>query len=234
MEQDETSHKADAFWMPMAGRLDRVRVQVVDREPSPVSAEAQAAWDARVRANPKLFDGPILSFVRVEAEGDGWLIEAKVESYMRLVTRVGGVCHLAVTGVLRSGSQVLLGRRAEQTGVHPGAWEFVPAGGMEVPRGDMLRGEAFGEQFEAELKEEIGGALMVERETGGPRLLGLVVDPSVPSADVVIEARVARGGPAVEGGWEHDELRWVEVGALASFAREMRCIPTVAAIARAL
>jgi len=214
-----------AVWLPLNADLDELRLRIVSRNPCSVDAPSLSKWASLAEDNPRLFDGPILSFRRLEDE----TIEAGVESYMRLITRQPGVCHLAVTGVLERNGSVLLGLRSEQSGVHPGVWEFVPSGGMEVPMADLLTGDAFFAQLIDELNEEVAGW-----SVSSPRVMGLVIDPAVPSCDLVIRASARPNAEADQGSWEHLKLAWVEVGDLSAFAASKPCIPTVAPIAAAL
>lgn len=238
----------DAVWFPLSCGLNELRVCIDCREPSPLDAASEELWAGLCENNPRLFDGPILSFVRLE----GRTIHARVESYKRLVTHQPGVCHLSVTGVLERASQqeqtrsVLMGLRSESSGVHPGMWELVPSGGLEVPRDDQISGDAFMAQLIGELHEEVGLNWSLE----SPRILGLVIDPTVPSCDVVIRASVPGDMGTTQnilsaGSWEHTELRWVQLGVggrggrvgggeLDEFLGEQPCIPTVPAITRAL
>ncbi len=214
-----------AVWLPLNADLDELRLRIVSRDLCPVDAPSLARWARLAENNPRLFDGHILSFRRLEGE----TIEAGVESYMRLITRQPGVCHLAVTGVLERDGSVLLGLRSLESGVHPGVWEFVPSGGMEVPMVDSITGDAFLAQLIDELNEEVAGW-----SVSSPRVMGLVIDPVVPSCDLVIRASARPNRDADTGSWEHHELAWVAVGDLAAFAASKPCIPTVMPIAAAL
>ncbi len=214
-----------AVWLPLSAELDELRLQIVSRGVCPVDEPSRVRWARLAENNPRLFDGPILSFRRLEGE----TIEAGVETYMRLITRQPGVCHLAVTGVLERDGSVLLGLRSQESGVHPGVWEFVPSGGMEVPLVDSLTGDAFLAQLIDELNEEVAGW-----SVSSPRLMGLVIDPVVPSCDLVIRVNARPNADADTRSWEHHELLWVAVGDLAAFAASKPCIPTVVPIMAAL
>ncbi len=222
-----TAH--EAIWLPLSCGLDELRLNIVSREPSAMDAASEQRWVDLCAHNPRLFDGPILSFVKL----DSHTINARVESYRRLVTHQPGVCHLSVTGVLECAGSVLMGLRSPESGVHPGVWEFVPSGGLDVPLANSIPGSVFLEQVMAELHEEVGANWEIRQ----PRLLGLVVDPSVPSADVVLRAEVqceSKPAQPPQASWEHTELRWVGIDGLNEFLGDQPSIPTAAAIARAL
>lgn len=220
--------------MPLSCGLDELHLSIVSREPSAVDDASEQQWAKLCAHNPRLFDGPILSFVRLESDTAGHTIQARVESYQRLVTHQIGVCHVSVTGVLECAGSVLMGLRSPESGVHPCVWEFVPSGGLDVPPTDVTTGSIFLEQLSAELREEVGAAWVIRQ----PVVLGLVVDPSVPSADVVLRAKVqleaAEPSKMSPASWEHTELQWVGLKELTGFLSEQPCIPTVHAIARAV
>jgi hypothetical protein len=218
------AHKA--FMQAVDVPLHLLKLVIDDRQPPGVPAEAQRVWNAMVAANPRLFNGPILSFDRL----DGDELCARSDTYQRLVTHQPGVCHLAVTGVLMDQNSVLLGKRTGQTPVHPQAWEFVPSGGLDVPKKRAQDATIFWKQLLEEMSEEVGTGWQLSMN----RVLGLVIDPTVPSADVVIVADVVSRGEASAQAWEHQELRWVRVEDLGSFVRTNACIPTVEPIACAL
>lgn len=217
---------SETLFQPIALPLHLLHLHIDHSKPPEPSPEALDRWNELTRTTPRLFNGPILSFTRFEDD----TIHARVDSYQRLVTREPGVCHLSVTAVLRHRGKTLLGKRSAHTAVHPDVWELAPSGGLDVPKADRTDARVFWTQLLEEMNEEIGPGWSL---TPG-EILGLVIDPSVPSADLVITADVTSEGPAVNDRWEHDELRWVPLRELAEFARTNPCIPTVAPLAQAM
>lgn len=97
-------------------------------------------------------------------------------------------------------------------------WEFAPAGGLHSVEGPAVLGmpqvlRALG----SELEEEVGmGSLLL-----WARVVGLLVDASACSVDVIVRARLANGTPvpAVRGehDWEYSSVRWVPVEGFRAF-----------------
>lgn len=206
----------------------RVRV-VIERGRADADARLDAAWARRVRANPRLFDGPMLAVV--EVDGPAGRVVCRPDRYRRLAVpeeEGGGALLLAVRGVItgRDGSgreHVLLARRGEQSRMYGGMWEVAPAGGVDPP-GDG-RGELGVEDLAAELSRELREETGLEDALAGARVACLCHDRAARSLDVVLRCAVA-GLPELPGGasegadsWEVRGACWTPVDEVAALER---------------
>lgn len=194
-------------------------------------ARVNQVWAELCRANPRLFDGRILSVVSLDAAVGR--IVARRESYKRLAVCgvvPTGVEQLGVTGIIRGRDEsgvehVLLGRRGEQTRTHGGLWELAPSGGMEPPEGggsvnlgpaDVLQTLAH------ETREELGVTLDWSR--GGGAVIAVYRDTIASNADLVVQTHVVGGidpsrPPGISGAWEYTQTRWLPVREVREFDR---------------
>ncbi len=122
-----------------------------------------------------------------------------------------GVKGLCVVPDPNTGAAALVaGRRSRRSSTYPGAWEYLPGGGVDVidppidPLGTLKR----------ELREEIG----IEGEVD-PIALAILEDREVGTWEVVYRARI-KDLPERPPGWEHDELRAVTPDSLPEPASE--------------
>lgn len=193
-----------------------VRV-TIRREPTPAEAGAETPigreWAGQREANPRLFNGPVLSVVSLDPPLGH--IACRRETYQRLVVQprvATGVRMLAVTGVLLAtggdGTEhVLFGRRAPGVRIYGGQWELGPSGGVAAPPAavEELTERDLAEQLADEVEEEIG-----LRVSGGAPV-AVVRDRVACSDDVCLLLHVgpleaARAAPA---NWEYTEVAWV-------------------------
>lgn len=226
----------EASFLHLGCGVGEVTIVVDETAPPPPSAEVLRRWEDAARANPRLFNGPILRFLAFDERAR--VIRAAVDTYQRYAMHERrrppaeparperDVFHLAVTGVVTvreqtGGDAVLLGRRGEQTLLYPGMWEHAPGGGLDSTDvyGQLLR----------EMEEELGlGGLADEDVRGelleapGPGdLLGLAADPNAPSLDLVVRVRVRPGAERrLAPNWEYGETRFVPVAQLGEFVRQ--------------
>ncbi len=201
-----------------------LRIVVIPGAPTPASAEVVAAWEAMGAANPRLYNGPVLSVVSIDLERAE--ITCRRDEFRRLAVQPRvrtGVRVLSVTGVVTSRDasgreHVLLGRRGVSTRVYPGLWELGPAGGIPVPAPTIreLDERAIREQVLAEAAEEVGIALRP-----GP-IVALARDWIACSDDIVVRCEADGVGSVGSPGspWEYDETRWVPVVEVPAFDRE--------------
>ncbi len=203
-----------AVWAWPRGREVAIRIE---DGPAPAVDEAavEAEWGRQCAANPRLFDGPILSAVRIEP---GEPIRARRDSYKHLAVQPAidcGVEQLSVTGVVmmrdESGAdRVFLGRRGTQTAVYPGLWELGPSGGVEPPplgRASLCEGDLI-EQVQREFAEETGYQVPL----AGVHPHALCQDLRARSCDIVFVCRVGELGekPAADAErWEYERFDWV-------------------------
>ena len=168
--------------------------------------DVDARWDSLRAANPKYFDGSLLQVLGTSRNGHGGVqIHAQECSYRFYAVqkatseRAGldcGVRPLGVKAIAVRGDEVLVGRRSSRVAFYPGAWEFVPGGGLEP-------GVAPAEMVRRELREEAG----VEAASP-PIAVALLYDPGALTWEVVHRLELwADARP--EHGWEYEELRFV-------------------------
>lgn len=231
-----------------------VRVDIAgDRAPLDTAAEAaiDALWDIRAAANPRLFNGPVLSFAGFMRTTGA--IEAWRDEYRRLVCQQAGdgvepidtgLVQLSVTGVLLARDEagfehVLLGRRAAATRIYANMWELAPSGGVDPPGKSVTTLDEMDlwRALRLEITEELD--LPVEPNPG--EVVALAEDRHARSCDVVfrvplvrhVEELVAMG--STEPGasrWEYDSVRWVATDELAAFISTEPVIPPTAALFR--
>ncbi|MEM9373059.1 MAG: NUDIX domain-containing protein [Planctomycetota bacterium] len=226
--------------------MSGVRVETIDcpirirvsREPLTLSDDEQQtidrAWDRLCQANPRYFNGRILSFESFD-RGSGIASARDVEYRLHAVreTMNSGVRFFGVTGLLAAveddQTRYLLGRRGASVHEYPGLWEFAPCGGIDPPPDrDLLTTGAIIGELCREASEELG----IDLSQASPKPLALVHDEPVGSTDLVL--RIELGArPAITTGWEYPETRWLtldEVRAL-HHATGGGVIPTTLAMA---
>ena len=214
-----------AVWPWPAGRELSVRIEPApDQRDDPARAQAvDAEWRRRCAANPRLFDGQILSIVRIEP---GEPIRARRDSYKSLTVQPEietGVEQLSVTGVVLSrdesgAEQVFLGRRSGQTRVYAGMWELGPSGGIDPPPANRpdLSEQYLIEQLRREFAEETGCASPLS----DIRAAAVCQDFTARSHDIVFTCRAENLRPSPESHpdrWEYDRAQWVPVRDIAQF-----------------
>lgn len=208
------------------------------------------AWQAVRDANPRAFNGPILSADSFDPETN--TIPAQRNEYRRLAvwpTLDAGATQLGVTGVLIANDHdatphVLLGMRSHETRVYGGCWELAPSGGVDPPptTEDHLDDADLWRALRLEITEELG--LPVEPDPARP--VAVASDPIGRSLEVVIEQRLSRtveeliamASPGEEGEgssrWEYEQTRWIPLDQIAAFdaAESTRIIPPTRALLR--
>ncbi|MCC6952162.1 MAG: NUDIX hydrolase [Phycisphaerales bacterium] len=195
-----------------------VRV-TIGRDAAPAEAAADTPigreWASQRDANPKLFNGQVLSVVSLDpALGH---IACRRDSYQRLVVQPRiqtGVRMLAVTGVLlatdaHGARHVLFGRRGPGVRIYGGQWELGPSGGVSAPPASVqeITERGLAEHLADEVEEEIG-----LRVSGGVPV-AVVRDRHACSDDVCMLLHLGplaalRASPA---NWEYTEVAWVPV-----------------------
>ncbi|MCX4586541.1 NUDIX domain-containing protein [Streptomyces sp. NBC_01481] len=146
--------------------FDADRLRLVEAPPTRLSPEDRRAmddaWDAAVRANPALFDGPVAACTDLEREGPQGLALTWVRATYRLyaLRRVPGASvrlpslFVAVAQPADDG-RLLVGRMAPWT-TSPGRWQL-PGGSVEPPPdGEPLDVAALRSHAARELTEETG------------------------------------------------------------------------------
>ncbi len=198
------------------------RVRLTPGAAPPISGAAAARWADMCRANPRHFDGPLLSVVTFDSDANEVL--ARRDGYARLAVQPQvrtGVQQLSITAVLlardASGREhVLLGRRSRETRIFGGMWEVGPSGGLPPPPASIeeLPASAILNHAADEVAEEVGLTIT----TG--RAVAYLRDESAHSDDICIACDVGplesvfAAGPA---NWEYTETRWTPTDTIAQF-----------------
>jgi hypothetical protein len=216
-----------------------LRVSLSPEAGPETDAAVEDAWAAMCKQNSRLYDGPVLSVLGLDA-GQGGIdaIRAGRDTYKRLVVQPAvktGTELLAVTGVLtaRDGhgrEWTLLIRRGKGTRIYGNMWELGPSGGIDLP-GLALTPQAQGpvsigtaeilDQLKSEMHEEIGSDWPI----GVSRPVALVRDLKACSIDIVVwveldaPVETMRPGGSIAD-WECAEAKWVRVSGLPDFDRE--------------
>jgi 8-oxo-dGTP pyrophosphatase MutT (NUDIX family) len=210
--------------------------------PAPLTPAVRARWQTLCAANPRLFNGPTLSFSHAVRTPSGTTLHARRDHYANLAVRPDvptATQQLSVTGVLiardhHGREHVALGQRSPATRVYPNLWELAPSGGLDpAPPGQSVLDEAdVHRQLALEIAEELG--LPIAPSDAGVRTepVCLCHDPVAHSTDVVVRVELPRtleevvaltGAHAAGGaGWEYVSVRWVGVDEVARFVRALR------------
>ncbi len=212
------------------GRRDRgawdVRIDVHDTELCDDGLD-EAEWARRCAANPRLFNGPMLSAERIDPEAG--TISARRGWYKQLVLGMPGVRLLAVMGVVvarreRGELCTLIGKRSHNTRLYGGRWELAPAGGLDpvperrVTRAMMLR------QLAEETREELG----IEAKARSADVIALVQNGESRSVDVVVRVEPEASVEALRArlpdraSWEYERLLWLPLSRADGFVARRR------------
>ena len=188
-------------------------------------------------ANPRLFDGPILSLAGFDP--DSGRVVCRRTSYRWLAVRDDvetGVALVAVNGVVtardRAGHEhYLLARRSPRTWKYGGLWELSPAGGLEPARDGPLPLGRLVDQLRHELLEEAG----IDDPLADARPIGFYRDTAAHSFNVVFRAHLSRRLEEIVAAtrgthWDTDATRWVPAASLPAFLEQHRAIHACGAI----
>lgn len=221
-----------------ASSLPGLSVRIDPHAPPAASAEVKREWALMCDANPRLHDGPVLSVVWFDPDGEAML--ARPDTYQRLAVQPRvrtGVRMLGVTALLaardeRGREHLLLGRRGERTRIYGGMWELGPAGGLDSWHAGQqeIDPAAIVDQAADEVMEEVG------LEVAGGSIVGVVRDDIACSYDVVvkIDAGDLRAARARPDGWEYTEVAWISMEEAKVFAEERALIGPATAVLRAM
>ncbi|MFE9727035.1 NUDIX hydrolase [Streptomyces sp. NPDC005794] len=145
--------------------FDVERLHLEEAEAPPLSPEDESArdrvWDLAVRANPTLFDGPVVACAGVEWAGPRalHLFWARVTYRHYALRRVPGATALPslfVNVVQPTDDGRVVTARMSPSTASPGRWQL-PGGSVEPPRdGGALDEAALGGEAARELAEEMG------------------------------------------------------------------------------
>ena len=215
---------------PMSG----VRITLAPPTPIHDSHEIESCWDQLCAERPRLFDGPILSFLSEESG----LIRAKHDTYKHLVVQTERpelieppVMQLSVTGVLiahdkENKPHVLLGRRSDDTRIYGSLWELGPSGGLDPPTPAVTSLDEISviRQLQIECQDELG----IKGVFTSHGILGLIDDHLAMSTDIVVRLDLQRKVDeliASTSNWEYIETLWVPADRLVEFGEQNQTIP---------
>jgi len=108
-------------------------------------------WDIESKLNPHLFDGTLFYVNEFDSNKVRWVYSKYrywyAQKNINTESLQGQLTSLAVTGIIKKGNQLLLGKRSAQVTQDKGLWDFVPSGGLS----QQESGKA---DYYAQLKEE--------------------------------------------------------------------------------
>lgn len=207
----------------------RITLDAPARRLDPVARQRlDALWTRETERNPRLFDGPVLSAVEVDAVSGH--IRCRRATYRELVAHPivdTGVLQVSVTGVCvsqRGGmDRVLLGRRGRETRIYGGMWELAPSGGVDPPtrRSSEDAAEMSGRDawryLMLEMEEELGAELWLTESIEPTAPMCLCADEHARSLDIVFQVviddadadAVGSDRSGVSAAWEYEAVRWV-------------------------
>lgn len=218
---------------PRAGELS---VNISRERPPAPSHAVNEEWARQMAANPKLYDGAVLSVLAFDQERNQVL--TRHDSFKRLTVQPRvptGVRLLAVTALLeavdRSGRRhVLLGKRGEQTRIFGGMWEIGPSGGVGPPPANVshLTLSDLCASLREEISEEVG---MRVAQVGTP--LAYVRDLVAHSDDVFIRFSLGALEEVTDlarpANWEYQQTLWMPTDIATQFDTDETIAATRAA-----
>ncbi len=168
--------------------------------------EIAVAWEALMRANSRLTDGPCWHVMGVHRDGHGGAtVHVTRTTYKMGAVRGSGLATgfigLGTKAIAHWKGRCLIGRRALSCATYPGHWEFSPAGAVE-PDEDPAVG------IERELIEECA-----TKAVAPARAIAIFFDPIARNWEIVHELMI-ECPPDAPPNWEYSELRLTDVGAL--------------------
>jgi 8-oxo-dGTP pyrophosphatase MutT (NUDIX family) len=200
---------------PVPGRLI-AHLRPAPPTPSDLEPALAASWQrAQEARGGRLFDGQVFSADEITAEG----LFGHFASYRAIIAQIDEPAlyprlrlrPLAVCGLVRSASGILLGRRAPHMGYQPGLWQLPPAGSVD-PSG-FAEGEAdLVQHFWREIEEELG---LGPADVATLRPCGLLEHPESHILDLFFLAETTLSGEtlrarqAARGNDEYDRLEIV-------------------------
>lgn len=231
--------------------IESVRIERIDLMPSikihPSSLQASheqllqadQAWEAMVRKNPRYFNGSMLAYQSFDTTSN--TIHASVEQYKHHAVRDHvdlDLLLLAVTGIVcyadDDGNQrYLIGKRSPETHRYGNLYEFGPCGGIDVPADQSLCIEP--NEIISELLRESKEEAKISLTDAELSPLAIVHDEKVGSVDIVVMAQI-KSPPAISTGWEYLTIEWKSLEELRAMCSSVPCtlIPTTQALIQIL
>ncbi len=222
---------------------DQMSVTIdIDRAPLKLANQdfedrVQAQWDLRLKANPKMFNAPLLAVSAFDPLTGA--IRGRIEEYKRMVVQPEvdtGVVLLAVTVVLMGKTPegkpcVVLGKRSPKTRIYGDYWELGPSGGVELPGGAVtMVGERYiFEQCRLEMEHELNIPWR------NPELCAVTYEHDARCLDLIVRAEADIPAEGLRpSNWEYLEVRAVPLDELPAFDEQhaARIIPPTRALWR--
>ena len=224
----EPAFEGITIWDCPDSRLPRLTIRPARAQvDTSTHAAVERAWAQLCTANPRLFDGPILSLVSFDAQAAE--VVGVRESYKRLSVQdhvPTGVTLVAVNGVVtardRDGREhVLLGRRSPGTRMYGGQWELAPAGGLDPPSagGAELSPADLEKQLARELVEETGIAEPLSELAA----VAYYKDDRARSFNIVVRARLLAAIESLRSGereWDCDDTLWLPIDRVPAYDQD--------------
>jgi len=203
--------------------------------PTALDARVEALWqeERRVRGGG-LFNGSILSLVTYEPQR----LAVRRSDYRRFVAGLRepelaaalDIRPLAITGIVRCASGIVLGHRAKDLAHDGGLWEPAPAGSLDRPEPEI--------QLMLELEEELG---IRPPEVTECRAIALVEDTATRVHDILFTVETPLSADAVAAAHagratkEYSEVAIVPIDELHAFMvdHETELLPALATMLRA-
>ncbi len=204
--------------------------------PEEIELRVEEIWQEANRGPGVLYNGPLVSVTDVSPDR----LVVRPSEYRHLVAArrdrrlrsALGVRPLAISGLVRVGDAVVIGRRGDHVSYEPGVWELVPSGGIEP--GDARDGEIDPrDRLLAELAEE---AFVSSEAVVGAEPFLLVQDTRDDLFDLALEVvldidpaelldRFERASEASDRVWEYSRLEVVPVAGLVDWTEGRRILP---------
>ena len=174
-----------------------------------------------------LFNGKILSCIELK-EKKHEMLAAFVEYKLFIAQSIDPslapllkIDPVAVTGITCREDKILLGKRGDFVSQSPGAYEFVPSGGVDpscIGENEMSKGTTvdFLQQLVAELGEETG---IPKRRIKSLHPFGLIRDSSASFLDICIKIELRKEAALFEANSseEYSEMHWLSKGRAQEF-----------------
>lgn len=163
--------------------------------PKELQARIDALWEQECQQKPNLYDGEVLEFVEFKDE----TLTVRKSSYRFYFAALKGELDLwicGVTALVQCKGRYLVGKRSQNV-MHPGLWEFAPAGTLEGldPEKTLLE----------EMKEEL---LIPEEDVALVSFLTTAFDRKLKSFDLCYRILLKKASGSTSP--EYEELRWLD------------------------
>lgn len=231
------------------------RIKILEAPDEPADPRVDALWDAKVTANPRLFNGPVLNWI--DADPERATVRTRRDEFKRLTVQPEidcAVTHLGVTCILIAPDHtgephVFLGKRGAQTRIFGGLWELGPSGGVDAPprSQDHLDHIDLWKALRLEIAEELGLPIDPDRQSRSIDPVAFFHDPIGMSFEVAyrvelttrVEDLLAMAETDANqrtSSWEYEATRWLPIAHIPAFddAENEAIIPPTRALFRAL